>query len=124
MYRKVAAVWVSLAMVFGFIVIVDSTMDIIPTVNGTTLYVNTTGNGGAYTSIQDAINDSKNGDTIFVYSGTYFEHIVINISINLMGEDRTTTIIDGGGNGEVVTLNADNTNISKFTINLGVTQFT
>jgi len=63
--------------------------------NGRTLYVG--GNGpNNYTKIQDAINDAFPGDTIFVYddSSPYYENIVINKSIALIGENRETTIIE------------------------------
>ena len=61
---------------------------------GNWLYVGGTGPEN-YTFIQDAVNDSSNGDTIFVFSGTYYENVVINKSIKLIGEDKNTTIIFG-----------------------------
>jgi len=48
-----------------------------------------------YTKIQDAIDNASDFDTIFVFSGTYYETLIINKSINLLGEDRENTIIDG-----------------------------
>jgi len=53
-------------------------------------------------TIQQAINIADEGDTVFVRSGIYFEHVVVNKSIWLIGESRDTTIIDGGGIGTVV----------------------
>jgi len=50
-----------------------------------------------YSSIQEAINSADGGDTIYVSSGTYYEHIVVNKSISLIGEDKYTTVIDGNG---------------------------
>jgi len=41
-----------------------------------------------YTYIQDAINDANDGDTIFVYNGTYYESLMISDDINLIGEDQ------------------------------------
>jgi parallel beta-helix repeat protein len=74
------------------------------------------GNGpGNYTIIQDAVNASINGDTIFVYKGTYYEHVRIDKAISLLGEDMGSTIIDGEGNGSVVLIGA-NVTISFFTI--------
>lgn len=58
------------------------------------LYVGGTGPGN-YTGIQDAIDNASNGDTVFVFSGTYIGHININKSITLMGEDKNTTYITG-----------------------------
>ena len=88
-----------------------------PTSNGNTLYVR--GNGtGNYTKIQDAINDSSNGDTVFVYddSSPYYENVIVNKSIILIGENKDTTIIDGNSSGGVVYISADWVNINGFTI--------
>ncbi|EMR74892.1 parallel beta-helix repeat (two copies) [Thermoplasmatales archaeon SCGC AB-540-F20] len=65
---------------------------------GTTLYVGGTGPNN-YTKIQDAINDASDGYTVFVYndSSPYYESIIIDKSINLVGEDRDSTHIAGGG---------------------------
>jgi pectin methylesterase-like acyl-CoA thioesterase len=61
-----------------------------------------------YTNIQDAIDAASDGDTVFVYSGTYHEHINIKSkSIILQGETKETTIIDGGGTSDVIKITAD-----------------
>jgi parallel beta-helix repeat protein len=77
--------------------------------------VNETGSGGAYMSIQDAINASSDGDTVYVYNGTYNENVVVNKSINLIGEDRETSIIYGLGNGDVVSITVDFVYVTDFT---------
>ncbi len=81
------------------------------------LYVGGPGEGN-YTSIQDAIDNASNGDTVFVFSNTtpYYENVVVDETINLIGEDRQTTFIDGGGFGNVVDITVDLVNISGFTI--------
>jgi len=88
-----------------------------PLLGGNTLYVGGTGPEN-YTKIQDAINDSVDGDTVFVYddSSPYFENIIVNKSINLIGEDKHTTVIDGRGSGDVVSVSMDWVNISGYTI--------
>ena len=55
-----------------------------------------------YQHIQDAINHSSDGDTIFVFSGIYYEHVVVGKSVKLIGENRNNTIIDGNGYGNVI----------------------
>lgn len=69
-----------------------------------------------YLYIRDGIDKATDGDTVFVYNGTYYEHIVINLSINLIGEDSDTTIIDGNKDGNVVYVSSDNVSIEGFTI--------
>jgi len=48
-----------------------------------------------YTSIQDAINDVSAEGYVMVYAGVYYENIIIDKNIILIGEDRNNTIIDG-----------------------------
>lgn len=80
-----------------------------------TIYVGGSGPGN-YTSIQDAIDNASNGDAVFVFSGTYYENVVVDKSINLVGEDRNLTVIDGGGKDKVVNISADGVTISGFNI--------
>ena len=69
--------------------------------------------------IQDLIDNASDGDTIYIPSGIYYENIVINKSINLIGEDKYTTIISGDGIGCVVKVISNWVNISGFTIRYG-----
>ena len=69
-----------------------------------------------YPTIQEAINHADEGDTIYVCSGTYYEHVIINKTISLIGENPINTIIDGGKTASVVYVRASNSNISGFTI--------
>jgi len=87
---------------------------------GNTLYVGGSGPGN-YTKIQDAINDATDGDTVFVYddSSPYLELLYINLSIFLIGENRETTIIDGGNNpppNGIINVRANDVCIRGFTV--------
>ena len=84
-------------------------------VKATTLYVGGGGLGN-YTTIQAAIVDANPGDTIFVYNGTYTEHILIDKSLSLIGESRDTTTIDGGGSGPIIHVIADQVYITGFNV--------
>jgi len=66
--------------------------------------------------IQNMIDNASDGDLIFIPSGTYYEHIVIDKTISLIGEEKNTTIIDGGYVGTVITIVSDQVNVSGFTI--------
>ena len=84
---------------------------------GDTLYVGGSGPNN-YSKIQDAINDSDNGDTIFVYNGIYYENVIVNKSVFLNGQNIYSTIIDGGKRHDfdTVYISADDVTLSGFTI--------
>jgi len=67
-------------------------------------------------TIQEAINRAEPGETIHVPSGVYFEHLVINKSISLVGENLTSTILDGNGTGILVEILSDNVSLHNFTL--------
>jgi len=84
---------------------------------GNTLYVG--GNGtGNYTSIQDAIDDASDGDTVFVYddSSPYRENIIIDKSLIMVGENRNTTVILSDNNSDAVNITGANVILVGFTI--------
>jgi parallel beta-helix repeat protein len=81
----------------------------------TTLYVGGEGPGN-YTSIHDAIVNASSDDRVFVYEGLYKENVFIDKRLILEGEDKNTTIIDGGGLGDVVAVTANDVVIQGFTI--------
>jgi parallel beta-helix repeat protein len=74
--------------------------------------------GLGYASIQEAINanETLNGYTIFVEAGIYYENVVVNKTLSLIGENRETTIIDGKRTGIVVLVTASNVTVSGFAI--------
>lgn len=69
-----------------------------------------------YKYIQDGIDHSSDGDTVFVKKGTYYENVVVGKSINLIGDDRNSTIIDGRKKSAAINTISNGVNISGFTI--------
>jgi parallel beta-helix repeat protein len=72
-----------------------------------------------YLTIQEAVNNAADGDTIFVRAGTYYEHVVVNKTLSLVGENVSTTIVDGNETGRVIDVVSDNVNITRFTVQRG-----
>jgi len=100
-----------------------------PNRDPTTIIVDINGTGN-YTTIQEGINNSINGDTVLVYPGTYYENInydgknitVASLYINTQADSFIhQTVIDGNQNGSVVRVidNEDNACICGFTIKNG-----
>lgn len=87
----------------------------------TTLYVGYS-NSSYYQTIQEALNNSIDGDRIIIESGTYNELLTINKSISLSGEDKNTTLIqplikDKNSQVTIITIDADYCKIE----NVGIT---
>ena len=79
-------------------------------VSGETIVVDGQG-GGNYTSIQQAIDNSTDGDTIQVWAGTYQENIVVNRSISLLGNGTNETIIENVDEDTSVSLMVSSNNV-------------
>ncbi|UCE38182.1 MAG: right-handed parallel beta-helix repeat-containing protein [Thermoplasmata archaeon] len=108
---KRSSVIVSVLFIISITMFIVPDENLIPTSSGATIYV-----PNDYPTIQDAINAAKGGDTVYVYSGTYYENVLVNKTVNLTGENKEFTIIKGGGAGEAVYVNANWVNITGFTI--------
>jgi len=72
-------------------------------------------------TIQEAVNSPQvmDGDSIYVYNGTYYENVVMNKSVSLIGENKDFTIIDANGTGNVLVAQADYITVDGFTIQNG-----
>jgi len=73
-----------------------------------------------FLSIQEAINNANEGDTIFVRNGTYYENCVVNKSVSLIGENKQGTIINGSFAGNVVRVTANNVKITNLSLCCGL----
>ena len=71
-----------------------------------------------YATIQEAIDApaTMDGHTIRVDAGTYYENVVVNKSVLLIGENRVSTIIDGRASGSVIHITANNVRVTGFTV--------
>jgi parallel beta-helix repeat protein len=73
---------------------------------------------GNYSSIQNAINNASKGDTIFVYEGNYYETLVINKSVKLIGAstEKPVLLYNKKINSRIISVNANNCIIEGFKI--------
>jgi nitrous oxidase accessory protein len=86
------------------------------TSRGNWLYVGGSGSGN-YSKVQDAIDNASDGDTVFVYHGMYREcNISVDKGITLLGENKTTTHIDGRGYLVIFFINVSNVTVRNFTL--------
>lgn len=70
-----------------------------------------------YSTIQGAIDAAPTGSVILVSAGVYNENITIDKPLNLTGEDKKTTVINGGGTSEsVVLIEANDVSLQGLTV--------
>ena len=69
-----------------------------------------------FSSIQEAINSANKGDIIFVHNGTYYENVIVNKAVSLIGENKDNTLVDGNSIGNVIEVVANNVKITAFTV--------
>jgi parallel beta-helix repeat protein len=67
-----------------------------------------------FKTIQGAIDNSNQGDTVIVNDGTYFENVLVDKSLTINA--ATDATIDGSGSGSVVTISANNVELEGFEI--------
>ena len=57
-----------------------------------------------YATIQAAVHDANEGDTVFIKAGTYNEAVELKSRIKLVGEQRDATIVQFDDSNSVVTV--------------------
>lgn len=81
-----------------------------------TINVNADGSG-TYTSIQEAVTNSADGDSILVGPGVYYENVVVDKKVSISSTDgSSSTTVMGSSDSPVFDIVADGVTISGFTI--------
>jgi hypothetical protein len=125
---RILSILLTVVLAVGF-----SLVSALPVVaDGVSFYVATTGdntNNGlswetAWQDIQYAIDQADVGDTINVAAGIYNENITLKDGVAILGVGADVTVIDGGGNGTVVTADSvgSTARLEGFTITHGNAQ--
>ena len=71
--------------------------------------------GTHYATIQEAIDDADDGDTIHVDAGHYLESVNINKQLTLVGDDMNSVVQANASSDHVFDVTADRVNITGFT---------
>jgi len=73
-----------------------------------------------YFTIQEAINNANAGDTIHVKAGTYYENVVVNKTVSLIGESQENTVIEGfNRTGFLINITVSDVTVEGFTLRNG-----
>jgi parallel beta-helix repeat protein len=117
--KKEFTITIFICIILLFFFLSNPCMALISSVQrtGQTLYVCSNGST-RYSSIQQAIQEARPGDTIYIYNGTYHENIQITKSITLLGEHKQSTILQPLNEylNYIMYISADNVTISGITI--------
>jgi parallel beta-helix repeat protein len=69
-----------------------------------------------FNSIKQGIDNVSENGTVYISNGEYFENILINKSIKIIGEDKEKTIINGNRDGNVISISYPKCSIEKLNI--------
>ena len=69
-----------------------------------------------YPTIQEGINNTQDGGTIFVRNGVYYENIVVTKPVSLIGESNINTKIDSNNTGDCINIKAKDVALKGFTL--------
>lgn len=67
-------------------------------------------------TIQEAVNNANEGDTVFVENGTYYEHVTVNKALSVRGSGSESTTISGSQLDSAVEIGANNVDFGGFTV--------
>jgi len=86
-------------------------------ISAATYSVHSTWSGADYTTIQDAVDASSDGESVWVLDGTYQEQVSVDVEITIFGNGTGNTVVDANGltgfNVSARNVTISNLNVSK-----------
>jgi peptide/nickel transport system substrate-binding protein len=67
-------------------------------------------------TIQEAIDNANEGDTVFVRDGTYYGHVTVSKTLSVRGSGSESTTISGRARHSAVEIGANNVDFGGFTV--------
>ncbi|UCD14002.1 MAG: right-handed parallel beta-helix repeat-containing protein [Thermoplasmatales archaeon] len=129
MNNKFALFVITIVFLLSNVLVVNSCCVQVETPNGSvvnrkTIYVNINNTEGPwngtlefpYQHIYDAVENANAGDVIYVFSGIYYENVIVDKSLSIIGENKSNSIIDGMYKEFVIHSIEDYVSINNFTI--------
>jgi parallel beta-helix repeat protein len=124
MNKKSVTLLITILFLLTNLSMITTASNSIQTTNKDTIYVDDDNTDGPwygtleypYQHIGDAIENAAEGDTIYVFNGTYYENLLVDKTLLITGENKNTTIIDGMYNEFVIKIIKDAVTIKNFTI--------
>ncbi len=124
MNKKSLTLLITILFLLTNLSVITTTATQAETTNAETIYVDDDNIEGPwhgtmeypYQHIEDAIENATDGDTVYVFNGTYYENIRVDKTLLITGENKNTTIIDGMYNEFIIKIIKDSVTIKNFTI--------
>lgn len=102
-------------LVIGMVLGLSILLLVLEGAEGRTITVDDDGEA-EFTSIQDAINASEDGDTVRVWDGIYIERLYVDREISIIGNGSDSTILEWFENTDVIWIMVDNVSLQAFSV--------
>ncbi len=104
-----------------FVLVLGILLAISITVSGDLVVDDDTGTWMNYDNIQDAIDNAADNETIYVYDGVYYENVIVNQTVNIVGNGTNDVMVYSPNDDSTFNVSADYVNITYLTVESNMT---